>query len=201
MIEIWKDIKGYENLYQISNMGRVKSLEKFRVNGKNGGYIQKSKILKPQQQLNGYLQICLHQDKRIKHFLIHRLVAIHFLPNPQNLPQVNHINEDKTDNRVENLEWCTNEYNLNYGSCITRMKEKLNIPIIQFSKYDNFIQIWKSTTTASKSLNINKGNINGCLKGRYGCKTAGGYKWGYADDYERIPFKVFDLEIYRKKVA
>jgi hypothetical protein len=198
--EIWKDIEGYEGLYQVSNMGNVKVLPRFYENVGNG-YMRKPKLLKPQQQLNGYLQICLHINKQTKHCLIHRLVAQAFLPNPNNLPQVNHKNEDKSDNRVENLEWCDGKYNVNYGTCIQRMKEKFNIPIIQFSKDDDFIQLWESTTAASKTLNISKGNINNCLKGRYGYKTAYGYKWGYADEYEKIPFKVFDLEIYRKKVA
>ena len=109
MQEIWKTIEECED-YQISNMGRIKSFKNDKVNGK---------IMKPYKTTNGYLQIDLSLDGRKRknrlHLAIHRLVAKAFIPNPDNLPQVNHKDEDKTNNCVTNLEWCTNEYNSNYG--------------------------------------------------------------------------------------
>lgn len=201
MCEIWKDIDGYVGLYQVSNLGRVKSLPHFR-NAGCSGYITSEKIIKPQILLNGYFQVCLHNDKQTKHYLIHRLVAQAFIPNPDKLPQVNHINEDKSDNRVENLEWCDNKYNINYGTCIQRMKEKQSIPIIQLTKNGDIIRFWNSIAIASKTLNISKGNISACLKGRYGFKTTGGYRWQYLDDWLADWFYEYQMEnIEKEKVG
>lgn len=107
MIEIWKDITGYEGLYQVSNLGRVKSTQYFH--GTN------ERILKPISTHNGYFRVHLRKDGKLKTFKIHRLVAEAFIPNPDNLPQINHKDEDKTNNRVDNLEWCSARYNCNYG--------------------------------------------------------------------------------------
>ena len=208
MEEIWKNIKGYPN-YQVSNMGRVKRLS-------TGYYRRTEKILKPQLQNNGYLHIKLSQKDKTKCILVHRLVAQVFIPNPNNLPQVNHINEDKTDNRVENLEWCTQKYNINYGNGISK-RVKTNKEngtykkigennskirsksILQFSKDNSFIRKWDCIMDVQRELGYDNKQICSCLKNRQ--KTAKGFKWVYADDYERIPFKVFKLELYRKKTA
>lgn len=117
--EEWKDIKGYEGIYQISNMGRVKSLS-------NGKY-KKEKIRKYRKDKDGYLQLNLHKNNVMTTFKVHRLVAEAFIPNPHNLPQVNHKDEDKTNNRVDNLEWCTVEYNNNYGTRNKRIANALTI--------------------------------------------------------------------------
>lgn len=116
MEEIYKDIKGYEGLYQVSNYGRVKSLN-YRRTGKE-------RLLKQILHTNGYFYVRLYKSN--KWFSIHRLVAETFIPNPENLPCVNHKDEVKTNNHVDNLEWCTNEYNLNFGSRNERISETLS---------------------------------------------------------------------------
>ena len=119
--EIWRPIEGYEGLYEVSSYGRVKSLKRPYEN--NGG-IQwtKERILSPGKDKDGYLQVNLHCNGKQHQRKIHRLVAQAFLPNPDNLPQVNHRDEDKLNNRVENLEWCTAKYNSNYGSRKDRVR-------------------------------------------------------------------------------
>lgn len=116
MEEIWKDIKGYEGKYQVSNYGSVKTLN-YRRTGT-------ARLLIPKND-KGYLAVGLYKNGKRKMFLIHRLVAEAFIPNPENLPQVNHIDEDKTNNYVENLEWCTQSYNNNYGTRLKRVSESL----------------------------------------------------------------------------
>ena len=111
--EEWRDVIGYNGLYQISSYGRVKSLR-----NKYGTY--REKILKQLLNKFGYLQVNLNKEGKMKTFYVHRLVAQVFIDNPNNHPQVNHKNEDKTDNCVDNLEWCTQKYNLNYGSRIAK---------------------------------------------------------------------------------
>ena len=121
--EIWRPIEGYEGLHEVSSYGRVKSLEKSYIR-KNGIIDHKSeRILIPIKDKDGYLQVNLHCNGKQYQRKIHRLVAQAFLPNPYNLPQVNHKDEDKTNNRVDNLEWCDAKYNMNYGSCIDRALE------------------------------------------------------------------------------
>lgn len=188
-MEIWKEIEYTNGLYQVSNYGNVKSLK-----------FGNERILKPKIKSDGYCGVHFRIDGKEYNKTIHRLVAQAFIPNPNNLSQVNHINEDKTDNRVENLEWCTAKYNSNYGTRIKRRIEKVKKPILQFTLDGDFIRKWDSIKDATFDLRgCKSGRIVDCLKGRD--KQAYGYKWGYADDYERIPFKVFDLEIYRKKVS
>ena len=126
----------------------------------------------------------------MKYYRAHRLVAQAFLENPNNYPVVNHKNEIKNDNRVENLEWCTIRYNNEYSNAK---------PILQFDKNWNYINRWKSCAEIERELGLDHSTIQKCCSGKK--KSRGGFKWGYADDYERIPFKVFDIEMYRKRVA
>ena len=124
MREVWRNIKGYEDLYQVSNLGRVKSLSRKIFNGKNY-YISKEKILKPAKDKDGYVQVLLYKNNRHKTYKVHRLVAMAFLPNPNNLPQINHKDENKQNNYTSNLEWCTPKYNQNYGNRNKKSSESL----------------------------------------------------------------------------
>ena len=170
MNEIWKDIKGYEGFYQVSNLGRVKSLSRaVKVGIKNVDYATKSeKILKPYKNCNGYFLVKLCLNKNDKQYQVHRLVAEAFIDNPNNLSQVNHKDKIKTNNRVDNLEWCTNEYNSRYSSAIHIMQYDLN---------DNFIKEWDCMNEASKKLNIHQSSISLCCVGKR--NKAGGFKWEY----------------------
>ena len=113
-MEQWKDIKGYEGLYQVSNYGRVKSLPKKRITG-TGFYIQKERIMSLQIKTKRYYGVVLTKDGTHKNFLVHRLVADAFIENPNNYEEVNHIDCNKLNNKVENLEWCTAEANLEHA--------------------------------------------------------------------------------------
>ena len=110
-VEVWKDIEGYEGIYQISNTGQVKSLARKC----SGRYSNREIIKKPFVEKDGYFTVGLYKDGKYRYCRVHRLVAIAFIPNPNNYPEVNHIDENKQNNNVENLEWCTTRYNLTYG--------------------------------------------------------------------------------------
>lgn len=176
MEEIWKDIKGYEGKYQVSNLGNVKSL-----NYNNTG---KERILIPGKQTSGYLCVVLSKNGIHKTFTIHRLIAQTFINNTQNLPEVNHIDEDKTNNRVDNLDWCTAEYNNNFGtrnerSMFTRIVNNGKTApkkIDQYSLDGKFIKTWNSGTELSK-CGFHQGTICQCCKGKL--KTSKGYIWKY----------------------
>ena len=170
--EVWKDIVGFENRYMISNFGRVKSL-KYR-------HHNKIEILK-QENNRGYKRICLFtKDGKKKHFSVHRLVAEAFIPKPNNYKEINHKDEDTTNNNVNNLEWCNHTYNINYGTRTQKARLKRIKPIIQFDKENNFIKRFESITDAEKEIKGSRANIIACMKGKI--STAYGYKWKYADE-------------------
>ena len=180
MNEIWKDIKDYPN-YMVSNLGRVKSL--------SNNFSRKEKILKNGKNNVGYLLVGLCKNGKVKNYLIHRLVAEAFLPNPENKPCIDHINTDRTDNRICNLRWVTSKENINNPLTIDKksknahLKNKfgaenpLSKPILQFSKDGELIKKWNSITDIKRELGINIGNICSCCNGKR--NTAGGYIWRY----------------------
>ena len=132
MIEIWKDIPGYEGIYVVSSFGRVRSLQRTRKGSYGSIRVVNERILKHKIDRDGYHTVALSKEGKMKYIGVHRLVAEAFLPNPDNLPQVNHKDEDKTNNNVTNLEWCTAKYNSNYGTAKERMlNTKLNNGIIK----------------------------------------------------------------------
>lgn len=189
--EIWKDIQGYEGRYQISSFGRVKALS-FWHNNRFGGYMTHEHIINGRISRKGYRYVALQKENEAKEFKVHRLVALHFIQNPHSYPQVNHKDEDKSNNHVSNLEWCTNKYNCNYGTRTDRIlvsrgqKRKERHPnrvkkkIIQYDKDGNFIRNWECAKDVKNELGIDNGDIGKCCKGKK--NTAGGYKWKYAED-------------------
>lgn len=208
MEEIWKDIKGFEGLYQVSNLGRVKSFQKY---GKNGG------LRAFRKDKDGYLILFLHKNGRQYIKKVHRLVAEAFIPNPENKPCIDHINTIKTDNTIQNLRWCTikenaenplsrihiskartgtkasddtkrkfssmkkGELNPMYGKNHTDdTKKKMSIPIMQLDMNGAIVEEFYGAADASKKTGIHRQTIVGVLKGRG--KSAGGFKWKYKSD-------------------
>lgn len=195
MEEIWKDIEGYEGLYQVSNLGRVRSLgfDKWH----------KGRVLKQSfDSKDNYLFVGLHKDGKTKQKNVHRLVAETFIPNPNNLPCVNHINEIKTDNRAVNLEFCTIKYNSNYGNAKKNMiesrrknndQEEINRkikdakkrnqsyscekPVAQYTISGTLVATYESATDAERKTGISRGGIQRCCIGRY--LQAKGFIWKY----------------------
>ena len=170
MKEIWKDIKGYESLYRVSNLGRVKSLERKRKTKNNNMAIVKERILKHKIDKYGYCSVSLSKEGKLYYYTVHRLVAQAFIPNPNNLPQVNHKDENKLNNCVDNLEWCTNKYNSRFSN---------SIPILQFDLQGNFIKEWECITDASTSLNIDRKTICAICKHKKHYYTAKGFTFQY----------------------
>lgn len=183
MKEIWKDIKGYEGYYEVSNLGRVRR-------------IGKTNCLKSAITKDGYKQVALSVNNILKSYAVHRLVALAFIPNPNNYPQVNHKDENKENNTVffnedgsidqykTNLEWCTQEYNLKYGTARKRANIKntnrkdISKVVYQYSLEGKLINIYPSTQELRR-LGFNQGNIASCCRGER--KSHKGYIWKYED--------------------
>lgn len=167
--EEWRDVVGYEGLYKISNKGRIKSLQR-TAKSKNGSIRTVSeKLRKINKNKSGYLMVILNKEGEKKGLKLHRLVAQSFLDNPENLPQVNHRNENKQDNRVENLEWCTQDYNNKYGTRTERTSKKV--------KCLETGVIYPSTIEIQRKLGFSSANISKCCRGKV--KTCGGFHWQY----------------------
>lgn len=187
--EIWKDIEGYESKYQVSNLGRVRSL--------NYNREKQIKILKPKINRYGYQELSLYKNSKKKFYTIHRLVAKSFLSNQNNLPQVNHKDEDKTNNCVENLEWCTSEYNINFGTRNRKVRTKqsgeLNPMFGKFGKKHHnskqvnqhningeFIRCWDCVTDIERELGFLQSSISNCANGK--TKSSYGFIWRYKEE-------------------
>ena len=191
MKEIWKDIKGYEGMYMVSSLGRVRSLDRYN----SRGWWIKGCILKPIMDKKGYLNVGLSKNNQRKAFKVHRLVALHFIPNIENKPEIDHINTIKTDNTVclnedgsvnyekTNLRWVTPKENSNNPlSIVNKSESKKGIknhrhqPVLQYDEDGNFIREWDTMTEAETTLKITH-KIHYVCQGKR--KTCGGYIWKY----------------------
>lgn len=191
--EIWIPIKNYEELYAVSNLGKVKSIEKYIVDNK-GLRFQKQRLLKNSNDNLGYKRVSLCKNGKVKSFLVHRLVAEAFLDknNFKSMPEedrtkinlikleVNHKDENPNNCKAYNLEYCTHLYNNNYGNRKIKTRNNLKKEINQYSKDGNFIKRYEAIIDVEKELKISNSNVSKCCKGKR--KTAGGYIWRYANE-------------------
>ena len=198
MNELFVDIKGYEGFYQISNLGTVKSLEHSIIRSNGVKQTVKERIIKPSLGKNGYYTISLWRNGKGKGFQIHRLIAEHFIPNPENKPYIDHINTDRTDNTVwlnedgsinyekTNLRWVTPKENNNNPITRNNHKHKYNVtsygfnnghskPVVRLAKGD------EKDVVFPNAFSTNTYRVGPCCKGER--KTAGGYKWQYVEDW------------------
>lgn len=172
-MEEWKDIKGYESLYKISNYGNIKS------------YHKKEKLLKLNTDKNGYVIVALSKNGKKHYFKLHRLVAQTFIDNPNNYPQINHKDENKRNNNVNNLEWCTSKYNNNYGTRINKVKRKLSKCVYQYTLDNKLIKKWNSLAELKKQgYCISK--ISETCNHKDGRRIFNNYIWKYEDEVDLI---------------
>lgn len=180
MKEIWKDIPGYESLYQANNYGEIKSFpRKYSIH-------KKPFIMKQRNNYKGYAVVTLCKNGIQKNKIVHRLIAQTFIPNPNNLPQVNHKDGNKQNNNVNNLEWCDNSYNQLHANRmglnknrIKRVREVCFKPVIQYDLDGNEIGRYSSLREASSKTGCNYKAMSLCALGKI--KTSGGYKWKYVN--------------------
>lgn len=169
MEEVWKDIPNYEGHYQASNLGRIKSLKR------------KGRILKQGISHNGYLSVVLSKNGKVKTYRVHRLICNTFIDNHFNKPEINHIDGNKKNNKISNLEWCTCSENMIHAYSTGIFKAsgpKKNIN--QFNINGTFIRKWNSQSEAAKQLNIHQSAISNCCNQKV--KTVGGYVWKFAQE-------------------
>ena len=171
--EEWRDVADYEGRYQVSSEGRVKSLER---KGRKS-----ERILKPGVRSKGYLFVVLCAGGKSRMFSVHRLVCTAFHDNPENKLDVNHINENKTDNRACNLEWCTRRENVNHGSRNERaangIAKALSKQVGQYTLDGELVKTWVSTMEAERQTGFSRSNISQVARGKH--KQAYGYIWKY----------------------
>lgn len=180
--EIWKAVVGFEGLYEVSNLGKVRSL-------KNKGSLT-PKELKLQKCYNGYRKVSLYSAETAKQYFVHRLVAEAFLPNTNGYSCVNHKDENRQNNSVDNLEWCTYGYNNSFGERVRKTINSRNLhgsygaekPVIKYSLCGEFLKEYKSISDASRENKISTSRISRCCRRIVKCKTAGGYVWKYSED-------------------
>ena len=172
MEEIWKDIVGYEGLYQVSSTGKVRSFAR-KTEIQPHGHLMKPHIAM------GYAFVTLQKQRQRKHMLLHRLVAMAFVENPNGFPEVNHIDENKLNNNADNLEWCTRDYNMAYGTARIRQGISSGKPVDQFTLDGIKIATYSSSEIAGKINNLDPSSIHKCCKNKR--KYVGGYQWRYSE--------------------
>ena len=185
--EIWKDVHGYEGLYKVSNKGNVYSVRRLNSRGRKCG----GRMVKPRHHVGGYLRVSLYENGIKKDELVHRLVLEAFVDNPNNLPEVNHLDEDKTNNELSNLEWCTREYNNNHGTRTERVTQIQSRKVKGVNVENGEIIRFKSTMEAGRN-GYSSGAVSEASRGVYkdgrtgkligGGRIYRGHRWYYEED-------------------
>jgi hypothetical protein len=188
MDEIWKDIEGYGDIYQVSSLGRVRSLDHQARHVSRSGreflVTYKGRIRKLYENENGYKFLVVKKDGKNISLRVHRLVAMAFIPNPDNLPFVNHKDENPSNNHVENLEWCSPDYNVRYGTTIMRIRKtqlKSANPVYQIDMNGNIVCKFLSLERAASAMGCSTQLIKRVCDNKPHCYTAKGYKWKWAE--------------------
>lgn len=185
--EIWKDIKGWEGYYQVSNLGNVRSLDRAITQSNGKVVVWKGRLLRQRKNELGYKFVGLRKDYKRKTMRVHRLVAMAFIPNPNNLPQINHKDVNPSNNRVDNLEWCSQLYNNMYDNAnikrgISRKENYTGTPVLMFSKDGKLLRKFDGLRYAEEFVGCGRtGHISDCANGKR--KTAYGYIWRYESQY------------------
>ena len=201
MSEVWKDIEGYEGRYQVSNLGRVRSLDRTETSKRHGEPCDiryQGKILSPTLGKNGYKRVNFKKNGYQKAYYVHRLVATAFIPNPENLPAVNHKDECRTNNQADNLEWCTFEYNNNYGGHTSRMADKnKKYQVAMFTMDGQLERTFPSLVDAARFIGDAKydGGIGDACRGIK--LSSKGHRWSFIIDGVIQPLKPLRTEEQR----
>lgn len=212
--EIWKDIPGYEGLYQVSDQGRVRSLDRIVAHSRYGFQSLKGRILRQHKNGDGYFQIGLNKDSHRKRYRTHRLVAQTFIPNPNSKPEVDHINTKRDDNRIENLRWATLKENQN--NSLTQKKRSDSMkgdkhpmygklgktnpnskPVYQVSMDGNIIRKWNALSEAERQTGTDESSISRCCQGKL--NSSGGFRWIYASDLDNFLIEKMKKAIEKRK--
>lgn len=177
-VEEWRAVKGYEGYYEVSSLGNIRGIDR-EVPCKNGtSKCIRGRVMRQSTHYkNGYKSVMLTSGCKQKRLLVHRIVAQAFIPNPKNIPEVNHIDENKANNTPSNLEWCTHEYNNGYGTKRERLTRCHNKPVRQF-KNGVLIASYESATIAAKAIGGTQSGVSSCCRGDFPIYK--GFTWEYA---------------------
>ena len=185
-LEQWVDVKGFEGSYQVSNMGRVRSLDRY-VPHINGHYqFRKGRIMTP-GVVHGYQFLHLCSKYKKQRWYVHRLVATHFIPNPNNYPQINHKDENRSNNEVSNLEWCTSQYNVNYGNHNIRCAISNGTEVVALDTFHMELYKFRSAAMMARELNLDERHVWHVIKG----------KSSHHQGYIIMPMSDFTIDVMR----
>lgn len=199
-MEVWKIIEGYNGYYEVSNKGQVRSIDRYVTRKDGYKYFLRGRILKQLTSKTGYKYLNLHPDSAHQnHVYVHRLVAQAFIENPLDLPEVNHKDEDKNNNTVENLEWCTTKYNCNYGTHKIHLRRKRNEdgsskPVLLLSP--NSFCLFKSVKEAARFTGYSASTISDFCKSG---KITNGFVCKYLNEFEFLNEAYFNERMYGMK--
>ena len=205
MEEVWKDVVGYEGLYQVSNLGKVRSLTRIVERSDKTVRLRNGKMLSLIKKSDNYISTTLFRNGKKKTVLVHRLVASAFIPNPNGFQEVNHKDENPSNNHVDNLEWCDRSYNINYGNrnkkCILTSNSNgskcAEVPVLQYTFDGEFVKRYSSLHEIERTIGKNYISVCYCCSGKY--HYSYGYIWIYEKDIDTLDERI--KKIKEKRVV